>query len=58
MDSGNNRILRFALGSTVGATVATLSTFSVPKGMFIDYKSDMYVADQYNHRIIWFTCGM
>ncbi|CAF4021362.1 unnamed protein product, partial [Rotaria sordida] len=31
MDSGNNRVLRFTLGSTVGATVATLSTFNVPR---------------------------
>ncbi|CAF1292333.1 unnamed protein product, partial [Rotaria sordida] len=56
MDSGNNRVLRFTLGSTVGATVATLSTFNVPRGMFIDYKSDLYVADQNNHRVMWFTC--
>lgn len=56
MDAGNNRVQRFASGSTVGETVAAMA-FNSPRGMRVDSIGNIYVADTNSHRIIQFRCG-
>jgi hypothetical protein len=56
MDAGNNRVQRFASGSTVGETIISMA-FNSPKGMRIDSISNIYIADMSNHRIVAFRCG-
>lgn len=57
MDAGNNRVQRFAPGSTTGETVAAMS-FNAPRGMRVDSIGNIFIADSANHRIILFRCGM
>lgn len=56
MDAGNNRIQRFAPGSLVADTIAAMS-FSNPRGMRLDSIGNLYIADQSNHRVVFFRCG-
>ena len=56
MDAGNNRIQRFAPGSFIADTIAAM-TFNNPRGMRLDSIGNLYVADQNNHRVIFYRCG-
>ncbi|CAF0947181.1 unnamed protein product [Rotaria sordida] len=56
MDSGNNRIQKFSLGSTTGITILS-SAFNSPRGMRLDTMGNLYVVDQNNHRVLLFRCG-
>ncbi len=61
-DAGNNRILRYAPGSTTGVVVAGgngagngLNQFNAPVDMRLDRNGNLYVADLNNHRVLKFT---
>lgn len=56
MDAGNNRIQRFAPGSLIADTIAAM-TFNNPRGMRLDSIGNLYIADQSNHRVIFYRCG-
>jgi sugar lactone lactonase YvrE len=56
MDAGNNRVQRFAPGSLIADTIVAM-TFSSPRGMRLDSIGNLYVADQNNHRIVFYRCG-
>ena len=53
LDSGNNRIQRWAPSSTFGVTVAS-GAFSNPRGLSFDPFGNMVVADMSNHRVVSF----
>lgn len=67
LDQGNNRIQKFAPGSTsasTGTTVAGgngsgsgLNQFNKPYGFKLDAAGNIYVADSYNHRVLRFAAG-
>jgi hypothetical protein len=56
MDAGNNRVQRFAPGSTIADTIVSL-TFSSPRGMRLDSIGNLYIADMNNQRVLQFRCG-
>ena len=56
MDAGNNRVQRFAPGSTTAETIVAMS-FNAPRGMRLDSIGNLYIADQNNHRIVFYRCG-
>ena len=65
-DSGNNRIVRFPSNSNIAEKVWGQSTFYTsssgcsasnlnnPRGMYVDYDFNLYVADQNNNRVLKF----
>lgn len=56
MDSGNNRIQKFAPGSAIGETIVS-TTFNTPRGFHLDSIGNIYIADQNNNRVLLFRCG-
>ncbi len=54
MDGGNNRIQRWAPGSTFGVTVASSSSLYNPRGIAIDPLGNLAVADTSYHRVVKF----
>lgn len=56
MDAGNNRVQRFASGSTTGETIVSMA-FNSPRGMRLDSISNIYIADMTNQRVVLFRCG-
>ncbi|CAF4729948.1 unnamed protein product [Rotaria sp. Silwood1] len=55
MDAGNNRVQRFAPGSSVADTIISMAS-SNPRGMRLDSISNIYIADMSNHRITLYRC--
>ena len=64
-DYYNNRVLKFAPGSTNGVTVAggnqpggsALNQLNGPMGLFVDKNGNVYVCDNENNRILEFPAG-
>jgi hypothetical protein len=68
-DSGNNRILYFPAGSTTATRVYGQATFTtstpgtsatalkLPSGVALDGGGNLYVADNYNNRVLYFPAG-
>ena len=54
IDSGNNRIQRWAPGSTYGVTVAS-AAMSNPRGLSFDTYGNLVVADLSNQRVLAFN---
>ncbi|CAF4084145.1 unnamed protein product, partial [Adineta steineri] len=62
VDNGNNRVQRFALGSTTGTTVAgttastnALTDLKQPTAIDIDNNSNLYILDMGNTRLVEWT---
>mgnify|MGYP002378985600 CR=1 FL=1 len=55
MDAGNNRVLRYILGSTLG-TIVVATSFSTPRGMRLDPLGNIFITD-FSHRVYKFICG-
>lgn len=55
LDSGNNRIQRWAPGAAFGTTVASSSSLYNPRGLTIDPLGNLVVADDSYHRILSFS---
>ena len=66
-DEGNNRIQKFAAGSTSGTNGVTVAggngagsaanQLNDPRGLYVNAAGDIYVADSHNHRIQKFASG-
>jgi sugar lactone lactonase YvrE len=66
-DEGNNRIQKFAAGSTMGTNAVTVAggngpgsaanQLDDPRGLYVDAAGNIYVADSHNHRIQKFLAG-
>ena len=65
-DTSNNRIQKYSRGAVNGTTVAGnasgilgfgLSDLKRPSQVLIASNGDMFVADTYNHRIMWYSNG-
>ncbi|CAF1399212.1 unnamed protein product [Adineta steineri] len=65
-DISNNRIQKWVIGNSAGTTVAGLpngtsgassTTLNQPVGLVIDSSNNMYIADKYNHRVMYWENG-
>jgi len=65
-DRNNHRIQKFSRGSSIGSTVAgnrngtagtDLSHFNGPVGIEVDDDGNLYVADHFNHRVLFWPVG-
>ncbi len=62
-DYGNNRVQRFAAGSTSSTSATTVATsanghnLNLPIGVYIDANDNLYVADQHNGVIVKYPAG-
>lgn len=58
LDTGNNRIQRWALGATSGVTIASSTSLLNPSGVCFAPPGNLIVADTSRHRIVSFpiTC--
>ena len=65
-DRSNHRVQKFSRGSSIGSTVAgnrngtagtDLSHFNGPVGIQVDDDGNLYVADHFNHRVLFWPVG-
>jgi hypothetical protein len=65
-DRFNNRVQKWAVGASVGTTVAgqanttvgsALNYLNAPCDVLLDSSGNLYVADTWNHRVLFFPIG-
>ena len=64
-DYYNNRVLKFAAGSTTGVVIAggnqpggsALNQLSSPQGLYVDKNGNVFVCDFQNYRVLEFPAG-
>ncbi|CAF1417678.1 unnamed protein product, partial [Didymodactylos carnosus] len=57
LDSGNNRIQKFAPGSTKGETVGKAADFHGPIAMFVDDCDNVYITELSGQKVLRFSPG-